>query len=56
MLTHYGCVGLPCRVGHSDRKGKVESGVGYAKKTPLKGARFESRSEAQIYLNRWEER
>jgi transposase len=56
MLTHYGCVGLPCRVGHSDRKGKVESGVGHAKKTPLKGARFESLTEAQTYLDRWEER
>jgi transposase len=56
MLAHYGCVALPCRVGHSDRKGKVESGVGHAKKTPLKGTRFESLAEAQIYLDRWEER
>jgi hypothetical protein len=56
MLAHYGCVALPCRVGHSDRKGKVESGVGHAKKTPLKGLRFESFAEAQTYLDRWEER
>jgi transposase len=34
MLAHYGCIALPCRVGHSDRKGKVESCVGHAKKTP----------------------
>jgi hypothetical protein len=39
-----------------DRKGKVESGVGHAKKTPLKGHRFESLEEAQAYLDHWEER
>jgi hypothetical protein len=39
-----------------DRKGKVESGVGHAKKTPLKGLRFESLEDAQTYLDRWEER
>ena len=37
-------------------KGKVESGVGHAKKTPLKGSRFESLADAQTYLDRWEER
>jgi len=42
VLKHYGVVGLPCRVGDPDRKGKVESGVGHAQKTPLKGTRFES--------------
>ena len=41
---------------HPDRKGKVESGVGHAKKTPLKGLRFESLEEAQTYLDHWEER
>jgi hypothetical protein len=47
---------LPCRVRNPDRKGKVESGVGHAKKTPLKGLRFESLEEGQAYLDRWEER
>jgi transposase len=56
LLAHYGCVALPCRVGHADRKGKVESGVGHAQQTPLKGMRFESLEEAQQYLDRWEER
>src|SRR6516162_10096960 len=56
VLTHYGVVGLPCRIQDPDRKGKVESGVGHAKKTPLKGMRFESLEEAQAYLDRWEER
>jgi hypothetical protein len=25
VLAHYGAVALPCRVGHADRKGKIES-------------------------------
>jgi hypothetical protein len=56
VLTHYGAVALPCRVRDPDRKGKVESGVGHAQKTPLKGMRFESVEGAQAYLDRWEER
>lgn len=56
MLQHYGAVALPCRVRDPDRKGKVESGVGHAQKTPLKGLRFETLDEAQEYLDRWEER
>ena len=36
VLAHYGVVALPCRVRDPNRKGKVESGVGHAKKTPLK--------------------
>jgi transposase len=47
-----------CRAGSGDpdRKGKVESGVGHAQRTPLKGLRFETIEEAQAYLDRWEER
>jgi transposase len=56
VLKHYGAVALPCRVQDPDRKGKVESGVGHAQKTPLKGLRFESLEDAQAYLDRWEER
>ena len=56
LLKHYGAVAIPARVGHPDRKGKVESGVGHAQKTPLKGLRFETIEEAQAYLDRWEER
>ena len=56
MLRHYGVVGLPCRVRHPDRKGKVESGVGHAQRTPLKGQRFETLREAQDYLDRWNTR
>jgi transposase len=56
VLQHYGAVPLPCRVADPDRKGKVESGVGHAQRTPLKGLRFESLEEAQTYLDHWEAR
>jgi len=56
VLTHYGVVAMPCRVRDPDRKGKVESGVGHAQRTPLKGMRFESLPEAQTYLDNWEAR
>jgi hypothetical protein len=56
MLAHYGVVALPCRVRDPDRKGKVESGVGHAQKTPLRGQRFESPREAQDHLDHWETR
>jgi len=54
VLAHYGTVAMPCRIKDPDRKGKVESGVGHAQKTPLKGQRFESMEEAQAYLDHWE--
>ncbi|TMQ33146.1 MAG: IS21 family transposase [Planctomycetota bacterium] len=56
MLRHYGVVAMPCRVRDPDRKGKVESSVGHAQKTPLKGMHFESPEEAQTYLDQWETR
>jgi hypothetical protein len=56
VLAHYGVVALPCRVKDPDRKGKVESGVAHAQKTPLKGLRFESLEAAQAYLDQWEKR
>jgi transposase len=56
VLAHYGVTAFPCKVRDPDRKGKVESGVGHAQKTPLKGKKFESLEEAQAYLDHWEER
>lgn len=56
VLAHYNVIALPCRVKDPNRKGKVESGVGHTKKTPLKGKRFESLEEAQTYLDEWETR
>src|SRR5438270_7037948 len=55
-LAHYGVTALPCRIQDPDRKGKVESGVGHAQRTPLQGLRFESLEEAQEYLDQWEQR
>src|SRR5205814_1952212 len=54
VLHHYAVVGVPCRVRDPDRKGKVESGVGHAQRTPLRGMRFENVEEAQAHLDRWE--
>ena len=56
VLRHYGAVALPCRTADPDRKGKVESGVAHAQKTPLKGLRFETLEQAQTYLDHWEQR
>jgi transposase len=56
VLAHYGVVALPCRIQDPDRKGKVESGIGHTQKTPLIGMRVESLEEAQMYLDRWEQR
>src|ERR1035441_8612719 len=56
VLAHYGAGAMPCRIQDPDRKGKVESGVGHAQRTPLKGLRFESLEEAQAYLDHWEQR
>jgi hypothetical protein len=36
VLAHYGVTAMPCRIKDPDRKGKVESGVRHAQKTPLK--------------------
>jgi transposase len=55
VLAHYGVTALPCKVRDPDRKGKVESGVGYTQMTPLKGKKFESLEEAQAYLDHWED-
>ena len=55
VLAHYGVTALPCRVRHPDRKGKVESSVRHAQQK-VRGMRFESLDEAQIYLDRWERR
>jgi hypothetical protein len=56
VLTHYGVVGLPCRVGDPDRKGKVESGTGHTQRTSLHGMRFETIEAAQAYLDHWDTR
>ncbi len=56
MLEHYGVIALPCRPYAPDLKGKVESEIGYTQETALKGRRFESIEEQNLYLGRWDER
>jgi transposase len=56
VLAHYGVTALPCRVRDPDRKGKGESAVGHAQRTPLKGLRFDDLETAQQYLDHWETR
>jgi transposase len=56
VLAHYGVTALPCRVRDPNRKGKTESAVGHAQRTPLKGLRFEALAAAQAYLDHWETR
>ncbi len=55
MLAHYGIVALPAKVRDPNRKGKVESSIGFADRR-LAGMRFESMEEAQAYIDRWSER
>jgi transposase len=55
VLEHYNVVALPAKVGDPDRKGKVESAIGFATKR-LTGLRFETIEEAQAYVDRWQER
>jgi transposase len=55
VLSHYGCVAMPCRPYAPDLKGKVESSIGYVQRA-LKGKRFESIDEQNAYLARWNER
>jgi len=56
MLGHYGVIAIPCRPYAPDLKGKVESAVGYTQSTALKGRRFESHEEQNLFLQRWNER
>jgi transposase len=56
FARYWGFTPRLCRLYRAQTKGKVESGVGHAQKTPLKGKRFESLEEAQAYLDHWEER
>ena len=56
MLEHNGIVALLCCPYAPDLKGKVESAVGYTQKTALKGRRFESIDEQNVFLAHWNER
>lgn len=52
--AHYGVIADPARVRDPNRKGTVESAIGYAQETALKGRRFETLEEQQVFLLDWE--
>jgi transposase len=55
-LAHYGVVADVCRVADPDRKGTVERAIQHTQDTALKGRRFESIEDQNIWLAHWEER
>jgi transposase len=55
FCRHYGTVILPTRPRRPEHKGKVERAVGYVKSNALKARCFDSLSEQNAYLRRWEE-
>ena len=56
FARYWGFIPRLCRPYLAQTKGKVESGVGHAQKTPLKGERFESVEEAPAFLDHWEQK
>jgi transposase len=55
FAAHYGTVFLPTKPYTPEHKGKVESGVKYAKNNALAGHVFASLSEQNAHLLEWEE-
>lgn len=53
FASHCGFCPLPCFPGKPEEKGKVEKAGGYLKNNALKGRRFESLSELNEHLKRW---
>jgi len=54
FCRHYGMHVMPCRPWTPQHKGKIERGVGYVKGNALKGRRFRSLAEQNLYLQKWE--
>jgi hypothetical protein len=54
MLAHYGVVADPARVRDPNRKGTVEHAIGHTQATALKGRRFETIEEQNVFLEQWE--
>lgn len=53
FLTHYNCVGRPCRVRKPEHKGKVESGIKYLKNNFVKGLEHRKFERLVQQLKRW---
>ena len=54
FCRHYRLNVMPCRPYKPQHKGKVERGVSYVRANALKGRRFQSLSEENLFLKRWE--
>jgi transposase len=54
FCRHYGTVVLPTRPAMPRHKGKIESGVKYGQNNAVKGRRFASLGEQNIFLADWE--
>jgi transposase len=56
FAKHYGTTVLPTQPATPEHKGKVEAGVKYAQNNALKGRRFASLAEQNLFLAEWERR
>ena len=54
FCRHYGMHVMPCRPAMPQHKGKVERGVAYLRSNALKGRRFRSIAEENLFLQYWE--
>ena len=54
FCRHYGVHVVPCRPGKPEYKGKVERGLAYLRSNALKGRRFQSLAEENLFLQHWE--
>jgi transposase len=54
FCRHYGMHVVPCRPATPQHKGKVERGVAYLRNNALKGRRFRSLAEENLFLQHWE--
>jgi hypothetical protein len=55
FCRHYGINAVPCRPRTPQHKGKVERGVAYVRGNALKGRRFQSLAEQNVWLAHWEQ-
>jgi transposase len=54
FCRHYSMHVVPCRPAMPQHKGKVERGVAYLRTNALKGRRFKSLAEENLFLSYWE--
>ncbi len=56
FARHYGTVVVPTQPARPEHKGKIEAGVKYAQNNALRGRRFGSLAEQNLFLADWERR